>query len=382
VNTWQFTLQQASVAALNGDQYSIRGGSTVSGNVINVFTQTYDVMLGIGTHLAVGAVNGFVFLPTVNGAPTTAPTYDASGAAGTRRATVLDDVNLRWYAYIAGAWHFSAFNDFAATTARVPFGGATAGTLTDSAGLTFTTATTLLTIGVSGVTPGAVKINGGPGGISIGGGGTASLVISDSLGGGASSIAVDDYFFGQNVIGWTNGALTGLSVGVGAGQVLALSYAMDRNGAHTDALTVQGTGGAVQVGDVSFTVGVTAPGLQILFNAAGDDTFLGSSAALAAGATHGYPYIPNVAARPTGAPNAFGGVGAAIAYNRANEGSLVAYDTVNGILKDFPAFSVTLAGGAGVLVTTNAPAGFGLTPKWWNFHVAGVNIVVPYLTNP
>jgi hypothetical protein len=370
------------------DNWTIKNG-TGTDPVVIAYTEKLDV--AIGTPFGVGptGVNGFVWLPITSGLMTSVPERLAvTPGPRTRLPIVIDDNdrNLQYYSAATSSWHFVTFDDYNATATRIPFGGATTHTLTDNAALTFTTATRLLTVGSGSVVAqqGSILVNSNLGGVSIGGGATAGIYIADPFGAGAASLAVDDYVFCQNVVGYSNLNFTNLAVGAAAGSVFSLSYNMDRVGGHTDVLTVDGTTGATAAGiGVTFRVGtVGAEGLQVLPNAAGSDTFVGFAGALAAGATHGYPYMPNVNATPTGAPAAFGaGVGAAFAYAR-NTNTLQIRDVANGVWQAIPAFATTLAPGAGVQVTTNLPAGFGLTPKWWNFQAGGTNNVIAYYTNP
>lgn len=245
-------------------------------------------------------------------------------------------------------------------------------------------ATKLFTVGdaTGGAANGAAfKLNASPhaNGIAIGGTAYVAQYIFDSQGSAEASLAIDNNYYGNALMGFQGGGLAELRIGTGtgAGNDLRLQYNMIRVGASgTDALVVNGSTGYVSIGKAGFEA------VQVSPDAAGSDVFVGWNGAIAAGATHGYPYIPNLAAHPTGTANAFAGAGAAVAYSRANEGLLCVRDVANATWMFIPPFNSTIAGAAGVLVTTNAPTGFGTTFKWWNFHANGVNVAIPYLTNP
>ena len=117
--------------------------STVGGIVDQVFTVTNDVNTdlpfilsvmgadaGIGSknHLSVGAVTGFAYLPTIVGAPTTAPAPLLGGATfGNRTASVIDDGNRRIYCYVGGGWHYAPLDDGASSGITQLVGDAQAG---------------------------------------------------------------------------------------------------------------------------------------------------------------------------------------------------------------------------------------------------------------
>lgn len=61
-----------------------------------------NLVWGTGA-LAVGAVSGFVYIPTSPGAPTGVPTAYAG-----RAPIHIDSTNGRFYAYYGGAWHYAA----------------------------------------------------------------------------------------------------------------------------------------------------------------------------------------------------------------------------------------------------------------------------------
>lgn len=94
---------------------------------------------------------------------------------------------------------------------------------------------------------GSMRVNSGPNGEGIGGATTAGIYVTDPNAAGRASVAVDDYFFGQALVGFSAASLTDLVVGAGTGNTLRLAYACDRDGAHTDVMTVNGTTGAIGV---------------------------------------------------------------------------------------------------------------------------------------
>jgi hypothetical protein len=203
---------------------------------------------------------------------------------------------------------------------------------------------------------------------SIGGGGTAALYVADPFGAGAASIAVDDYIFAQNVIGYTNLNLTNLQVGSGTGHVLNLCFNMDRSGAASVAAIVDGTVGTIQLG----------PTVSVVCDPSGNVALGGSS--LAAAATNGFAYMSRVVARPTGAPTAFVGQAPfAVDLTTGSGHALWVRDSVGAQWEPIPTFIFTQPAGAGAAVITNLPAGFGTTAKWWVFHDStGTPTVIPY----
>jgi hypothetical protein len=106
---------------------------------------------------------------------------------------------------------------------------------------------------------------------------------------------------------------------------------------------------------------------------------LGTNAALAAGATAGYPYMPRLGAKPTGAANAGFTAGAPFGYENGQE-RLWVRDVPNTTWVMLPAFSSSAGAGAQTAVLTNLPAAIAsTTPKWWIFKdAAGVDTFIPY----
>jgi hypothetical protein len=120
-----------------------------------------------------------------------------------------------------------------------------------------------LTFGAAGAPPavGSIQMHSSTSsGISIGGGITATVVISDSGGGSEASIAVDSRFYGQGLVGWQASGLADLYLVASPGNFFFLKYAGDRIGSGTDAITMDGTTGAlaistdVAVSDTAFSV--------------------------------------------------------------------------------------------------------------------------------
>lgn len=101
-------------AGTSGDLFTIRGSASNTDYFI-IFTSstTGDVVLGQKAQLATNATQGFVWLPTSAGPLTTQPTFYLDGVTSNRRPVAIDAVSspARLYAYIGGAWHFTAFDD-------------------------------------------------------------------------------------------------------------------------------------------------------------------------------------------------------------------------------------------------------------------------------
>ncbi len=309
-------------------------------------------------------------------------------------------------------------------------------TIGQSAAFTFASGTSAMTLGsISGVLGGSVTVVASTTGHSIGGGKTAGVYVSDGLGAGQANIAVDDYFFGQSLVGYTNGGFTNLSVGAATGSTLALSYLMDRVGAHTDALTVDGASGAISIATattisaalaipggitggavIAGAVGITGNtlvtgtfGVTNLSTLAGGATITGGTATIngsvftssangglqvdananvfpglasrAAADTTGFPYMPRLAARPTGAPNAFSGAAAfAVDIDTSAGHALYIRNPTGAQWEPIPTFISSASAGAQAATLTNLPtAVVSTTPKWWVFKdSSGVTTYIPY----
>jgi hypothetical protein len=385
----------ATIAAGNVSQafgWCASGGVATSQNFVRLMLggDTDANVYAGNSALATAATNGFFYPPTTSGAPSGVPAQVFGGVRSQNRVpSQFDNTNVRQYYYTNGAWHFSQVMDYdpGANAGRVPFVGATTHTLTDSAALTFSSAVTQNRITIGGGTApgnqGAIVVNSnvvGAGGIPIGSGAGVGILVADPFGGGSASVAVDDYFFGQRLVGYTNSTLTDLVVGVATGHTLTFGYLMDRVGGFTSAMSVDGAIGTVVIGSVT-------PGLQVLQNAAGSDAMIGSNAGIVAATVHGYPYMPTITATPTGAADVYGNAGAAFAYATgptASDHGLWVRNTVGAGWEIVPAMNATLAAGAGVWVTNTLPAGYGTTVKWWSVKggFGGATVVIPYFTSP
>lgn len=364
-------------------------GAGSGNNAQQMFGYAGDSVLGF-LSITTNAVHGFAWLRTTAGVPTGVPVIpqNSVGTPTTATPMVWDSTNNNLYANYGAAWHFQHFTDYVSTTSRIPFGGATTGSFTDSDTMTFAVTAThgLLTLGTAVVDhDGALYINAQNHGPSIGGGATTGIYVVDANAAGAANIACDTNFFGQRLIGFQGGVLQDLSVGVATGKVLHVSYLMDRVGAATDAATMSGTTGAMAWGltaSATFNVGqVNFEAIQVVPNAAGGDVMLGWNGGLVAGSTHGYPYLPSLPARPTGAPNAFAG-GLAFAADLTTVGGHALYirNPVGAQWEPIPTFISTAAAGAGLALFGNAPGAIvSLNAKWWTFKDStGVVTYIPY----
>lgn len=135
-------------------------------------------------------------------------------------------------------------------------GAAPGGTYGD---LVWNPATSRLTLGATGAPPavGSLQLHTSTGsGISIGGGLTAGIVVSDSGGGAEANIACDTAFLSQQLVGWQAGGLVDLYVGASSGNTLRLNYNMTRAVASgSTAMAIDGTTGAISITSPSFDVG-------------------------------------------------------------------------------------------------------------------------------
>ncbi len=266
------------------------------------------------------------------------------------------------------------------TVTRVPFGTGTA--QTSSVGFTFTTATSALKIGNSFTSPGSIQVDTSTaGGISIGGGITAGIYVKDQGAGGEANIAADTGFFAQRLVGFQSLGFHDLQVGTATGNVLRLQYLMDRVGSGTDALTVDGTSGAIATTTATTINGSlfapsTLGGVHV--DALGN-VRIGKDATLATNATDGFPYMPRISGAPTGAAAASFTAGAPFVYDQAQE-RLWIRDIPNTTWEPIPTFSSTAGAGAQVGTLTNLPTAVAsTTTKYWLFKdAAGVNTYVPF----
>lgn len=407
-------------------------------------TNFRDGVIGTPAALATGATGGFVWLASMAAPPSGVPNAPAT-FTGSRTATVLDPSSNtgRWYAYVGGAWHFSAFDDYSATTTRIPFGGATTGTLTDEAAFNYVSGTNTLTVdnvasnaatsltlnalGASSLflsTNTTVRVSAnsigdvtmfGSGGAAPGGtygnmlwtratstltlgqaGGppaVGSMLINTSTGSGLSVgggitgglIVRDAGAGGEAILGVDSGVLVPSIVGWQSGSLTDLRLGV----APTFAFTVQynsdrlGAGTNVLHVDGStgtLTIGAIGTGGGITVDVAGN-AYLGLNQAWAAGDTVGFPYMPKRSGAFTGAPAVYSN-GAPFALDRTHQ-FLQIYDATGAAWLNFPSFQTSIGAGAGVASFTNVPAGYGTTIKYWGFTTpAGVAVIIPYFTNP
>jgi hypothetical protein len=111
-----------------------------------------DAVVGSTITVPTNSTTGFAWLPTMSGAPSGTPLVPRwRSSTGTRTAVtnapmVIDTTDHRLYFNDGSGWHYSTFDDYAATATRVPFGSATAGALTDSANFTYIVGTKTLTL--------------------------------------------------------------------------------------------------------------------------------------------------------------------------------------------------------------------------------------------
>jgi hypothetical protein len=374
-----------SVPALWAITVANGGGVTAGAATQNALAQytNGDTTAG-GAQVANADTGGFFLPPAVAGPPVGVPVNSFGTALVLNRVpTIIDNTNQRLYGYMNAAWHFAQFMDFDPTATQIPFGGATAHTLTSAAQLTFSSAVSQNRLTVGGplaANAGSVLINSGDLGVPMTGALKCGLRIPDITAGAQANIAIDNIFFGQQLMGYTNGAFQDLVVGVATGHLFSLGYLMDGTGAASVAGQLDGTTGAIVFGD---TIAGGKYALQVKAAAGGNnaDAIIGNTGLVAA-SIHGYGYVAAIAATPTGAADVFGNGGAAVAYD-TNKHGLWARNTVGAQWEFVPAANSTQAAGAGVWVTTNLPAGFGTTPKYWSFTgFGGAVCVVPYFTNP
>jgi hypothetical protein len=257
--TNSITLSITQSAANADDQLTVSGTASGGQGALIAYTQNKDVLIGSSAALAAAATRGFVYLPVTTTPPTGVPTLVGGVPAGSRLPTTIG-TGLRWYMYdnVTAAWHFSTFNDYDPTATRIPFGGATAHTLTDTAAMTYTTSSQTLTLtGTGGLTE-------------------APLVISV-------------------------GDVSGRAIHFTAGAVTITS--------DTDVNCLPGglfsAGGA---GATDFQINTT------------HNLALGSQSQLATNATNGFPFMRTTNGTPTGVPAAsYGGVGPKMAAFLADD---------------------------------------------------------------
>jgi hypothetical protein len=98
-----------------GSQASMTGA--VEG-YLSVDVVNGDNILARDVRNSPSTTNGFVFYPTINGTPVGTP-VNSGVLAGARAATIVDDVNLKFWARMGGAWHYAAFDDGVAAVATL-----------------------------------------------------------------------------------------------------------------------------------------------------------------------------------------------------------------------------------------------------------------------
>lgn len=108
--------------------------------------------VSVSVAVATNSTIGFTWTSTTAGIPTgvpIVPNWHGTGGAATAvntTPTIMDSADRRSYGYLAGAWHFATLDDYDPTATRVPFGGASAHTLADSANFTYNSGTQVLTV--------------------------------------------------------------------------------------------------------------------------------------------------------------------------------------------------------------------------------------------
>lgn len=222
---------------------------------------------------------------------------------------------------------------------------------------------------------GAVVVDAITGGYTLLTGLRSALAVRDPLAGGEANISADDGFFGQSLVGYTNSVYSGLNVGAATGTVLALTYGA--GGVASNAITVQGTGGAIaMLTAATFSSTVSALGYA---DDANGNARIGKNATLATSATDGFPQMPNVAGRFTGTPTLPFTGGTPFGYNKS-QSSLQIWNSSGSSWDAIPAFSVTAGAGAQVATFTNLPtAVVSTTTKYWRFSdPSGTLTYVPY----
>jgi hypothetical protein len=144
-----------------------------------------DVFAGSEVALAQAAVNGFVYIPVIATAPSGVPARTGFSAwAGP--AIAYDATNFRLYAYdfTGNAWRYTTWDNYAPTSTRIPFGSATAATMTDSSTFTWTNSTAVLAAGIATASANTAihakqSVNGG-----------ANLYVQNASAGGAAYVGL------------------------------------------------------------------------------------------------------------------------------------------------------------------------------------------------
>lgn len=139
-----------NIIANGGAPMALLGGGAP---FLYALTAAKDIAVGemAAAGLTTVSTSGWLWHPRSAGAPTGVPVNIANPNLTQSVPAQFDSTNVRWYAYINAGWHFAQLMDYDPTPTRVPFGGATAHTLTDSANMTFVTNTLFLNSPVAGV---------------------------------------------------------------------------------------------------------------------------------------------------------------------------------------------------------------------------------------
>lgn len=105
---------------VNEDQAIATFAQGAGGNALT------SVVLGYTGLAATTDTGGFVWFPSMNGAPSGVPTSPA--VVGSNTALKIDVPHKRLYGYLGGAWHYAAFDDGAAGSAITSLTGDVTGT--------------------------------------------------------------------------------------------------------------------------------------------------------------------------------------------------------------------------------------------------------------
>ena len=351
-----------------------------------------DVALGV-VALATNATSGFTYLASSPGVPSGVPVVpawwniqNASNSSAAGPPTVFDTNDNRYYFNYGAAWHYLGVWDYTSTATRVPFGAATAGALTDSANLTFTTGSNTLNVSnVAAVGAGSLALSSAAVSLVLNNGPTTA-----TLTGGLVPAADNTYALGAAAAAWTTVSANTIQGGTST-TTLVLQNDSTANSTltltSTFATLTAATGLGLNSGGAGDVV-VSSPN-NIRLNATGQTQVVGGvliftggtglnmnghDAQLTGNAMLGpvtavfnsngpFAYLTTTTTNPTGTPsNPFTG-GAALIYDLGNH-RLDVYDTVQAGWFGLPiAFPQTA--GAGAVAITNAPTGVvSLTPKW------------------
>src|SRR5215831_3372199 len=104
---------------LTGGQnvFSIANGA---GNAaVSIYQSDLDTVIARpASQLATSTTIGFVWYPQLQGAPSATPAHSGTDEP-LQRATIVDETDRRYYAYLGGAWHYTAFDDGVAAAATL-----------------------------------------------------------------------------------------------------------------------------------------------------------------------------------------------------------------------------------------------------------------------